>query len=142
MQARKYFKDNNESGVTLVELLAAITILAIIVTAFLSFFIQGARTNTRASNVNEATFIAQEEMELMVHYSQTLTLDDVRSQEGFNGGPVPLSKSFVNTDGYSVKTEISLVNNEEVPENIHSVKITVEKDGTVQSILENRLAFE
>lgn len=59
----------NDAGVTLVELLAAIAILSIVVTAFLAFFIQAAETNTRTNELNEATFLAQEEMELVTSYS-------------------------------------------------------------------------
>lgn len=65
----------HESGVTLVELLVAIVLISIIVTTFLSFFIQAARTNAMTDRVNEATFIAQEEMELMTYYSQNGTLE-------------------------------------------------------------------
>ena len=60
-------KLNDENGVTLVELLAAIAILSIIVTAFLGFFIQAAKTNQYTNQVNEATFLAQERMEEIIH---------------------------------------------------------------------------
>lgn len=60
-------KLNKENGVTLVELLAAIAILSIIVTGFLGFFIQAAKTNQHTNAVNEATFLAQEQMEEIIH---------------------------------------------------------------------------
>lgn len=64
-------KLNDETGVTLVELLAAIAILSIIVTAFLGFFIQAAKTNQYTNQVNEATFLAQEQMEEIIHNAPT-----------------------------------------------------------------------
>lgn len=64
---RQMRKLTDEGGVTLVELLAAITILSIIVTAFLGFFIQAAKTNQHTNKVNEATFLAQEQMEEIIH---------------------------------------------------------------------------
>ena len=60
----------HESGVTLVELLVAIVLISIIVTTFLSFFIQAARTNNMTNHVTEATLIAQEEMELLTHHAK------------------------------------------------------------------------
>lgn len=64
---REMKKLNNEAGVTLVELLAAITVLSIVITAFLGFFIQAARTNQHTNKINEATFLAQEQMESIIH---------------------------------------------------------------------------
>lgn len=64
---RKFKKDD---GVTLVELLAAIVILALITTAFLAFFTQAGRTNNRTDEKNEATFIAVEEMERITNLAQ------------------------------------------------------------------------
>lgn len=60
----------DEEGMTLVELLAAIVILSIIVISFLGFFTQSAQTNNRTNSVNEATFLAQEEIERITYCSQ------------------------------------------------------------------------
>jgi len=84
----------NDSGTTLVELLAAIAILSLIVVSFLGVFIQGARTNTRAIDLDEITYIAQGHMEQMVNYSQTSTIEDLLSKEGFSGSSDVLSRSF------------------------------------------------
>ncbi|HHU03970.1 MAG TPA: type II secretion system protein [Fastidiosipila sp.] len=62
-------KLTDEEGLTLVELLAAIMILSIIVISFLGFFTQSAQTNNRTNSVNEATFLAQEEIERITYYS-------------------------------------------------------------------------
>lgn len=127
----------NDSGTTLVELLAAIAILSLIVTAFLAFFIQGARTNTRAGDINEATFIAQEKMEEMVHFSQTLTIDKLISEEDFSTHSESLKRSF-SEPGYSGEISVSKIEESDV---LYTVKVTVTKDSRPQAILENRLPF-
>lgn len=129
---------NSESGTTLVELLAAIAILSIIVTAFLAFFVQGARTNNRTSDMNEATFIAQEEMELMVHYSQTLSFEELGELEGVSGSDNTLNKSHI-TDGYTIKTTIQKM---EDTESLFIVIVEVENSSGKQAFMENRLTFE
>lgn len=127
----------NDSGTTLVELLAAIAILSLIVTAFLAFFIQGARTNTRAGDVNEATFIAQEKMEEMVHFSQTLTIDKLSSEKGFLTQSDSLKRPF-SQSGFSGEISVSTIEESDV---LYSVKVTLTKDSRPQVILENRLPF-
>lgn len=78
MKRFKYKIFIQDSGATLVELLASIFLLSIIVTGFLSFFIQAARTNNRIDDINEATFIAQEQLELITAYSEEKTVDEVK----------------------------------------------------------------
>ena len=78
-----------ESGVTLVELLASIVLLTIIVTTFLTFFVPAGRTNNRIDAMTEATFIAQEQLELITGYSEELTVADTKkklatSKNGYN----------------------------------------------------------
>jgi len=137
MKLGKFSNLKNDSGTTLVELLAAIAILSLIVTAFLAFFIQGARTNTRAGEVNEATFIAQEKMEEMVHFSQTLTIDKLSSEKGFSTQSESLKRSF-SQSGFSGEISVSTIEESDV---LYSVKVTVTKDSSPQAILENRLPF-
>lgn len=127
----------NDSGTTLVELLAAIAILSLIVTAFLAFFIQGALTNTKAGDVNEATFIAQEKMEEMVHFSQTLTIDKLSSEKGFSTQSDSLKRPF-SQSGFSGEISVSTIEESDV---LYSVKVTVTKNSRPQAIIENRLPF-
>ncbi|GEN50646.1 type IV pilus modification PilV family protein [Alkalibacterium pelagium] len=137
MKLRKFSELNKDTGTTLVELLAAIAILSLIVTAFLAFFIQGARTNTRAGDVNEATFIAQEQMEEMVHFSQTLTIDELKIVEGFSERSGVLSRPF-NESEYSGDIRVFKV---EDSDSLYTVIVTLTKDNRPQAILENRLPF-
>jgi type II secretory pathway pseudopilin PulG len=137
MKLGKFSNLKNDSGTTLVELLAAIAILSLIVTAFLAFFIQGARTNTRAGDLNEATFIAQQQMEEMVHFSQTLTIDKLSSEEGFSTHSGSLKRLF-SESGYNGEISVSKIEESDV---LYTVKVTITKDSRPQAILENRLSF-
>ena len=65
-----------EEGMTLVEVLASILLLSLIITTFLSFFIQAAKVNNQTDTVNEATFIAQEQIELLTYYSKTESVEE------------------------------------------------------------------
>ena len=77
---------SDESGMTLVEVLVAIALISMIVTTFLSFFIQAAKTNNRTSDINRATFIAQAHLETLNQYTSYSEFEeeDLRfDQEGF-----------------------------------------------------------
>ena len=77
---------SDESGMTLVEVLVAIALISMIVTTFLSFFIQAAKTNNRTSDINRATFIAQAHLEKhnqYTSYSEIEEEDPRFDQEGF-----------------------------------------------------------
>lgn len=137
----------NEEGVTLVELLAAITILALIVTAFLAFFIQGGKANQMTDEKNVATFIAVEEMEQITNLSQQgQTFDKVKTNylkqnSGYNSSKNTDSQLEVTTsrDGYKVTLNVmNKLDNEENPTNLYHVFVTVEgggNDAEMQSIL-------
>ena len=131
----------NEDGVTLVELLAALAILAIIVTSFLAFFIQSARTSSQASHVNEATFLAQQQMEEVVYYSSNFTFKE--SESGL--GLLPASGVYTKTtsiDGYSIRTELSKDTSETFKDaELYKVIITVNEGSTLRAQMENRLPF-
>lgn len=53
----------NSDGVTLVELLASIVLITLILTAFITIFIQSAKTYKTSENIIDATYLAQTEME-------------------------------------------------------------------------------
>ncbi|MDN6292380.1 MAG: prepilin-type N-terminal cleavage/methylation domain-containing protein [Tetragenococcus halophilus] len=124
----------NDAGVTLVELLAAIAILSIVVTAFLAFFIQAAETNNRTNKLNEATFLAQEEMELITSYST----DDYSAQEVkdrfFSGEIYPK-----NSNGYVIEAVLTEPTNDN---KLYKVIVTVSEGGKSRAKMETRLPFE
>ncbi|MFC4386282.1 prepilin-type N-terminal cleavage/methylation domain-containing protein [Gracilibacillus marinus] len=71
---------SNQKGLTLVELLASIVILSIIIVTFTTFFIQSAKTTSMSSDITDATYVAQTEMEEIYHLSTTTTYDDTIQQ--------------------------------------------------------------
>lgn len=129
---RQIRKLNDESGVTLVELLAAIAILSIVVTAFLGFFIQAAKTNQYTNQVNEATFIAQEQMEEIIH-------EPPAPPEKAEGS----IETKITETGYEIKTKIKM---SEIT-GLYNVTVTVrdkpeDKGGKVRATMQNILPLE
>lgn len=109
----------SESGVTLVELLAALAILSIIVSAFLAFFVQAGRTNNVTTSINEATFLAQEEMEIVTHLAAQGLLED----------------DEIDKATYTVKRVVSKVGDPEM----YKVIVIVEEGGKIRAQMETRL---
>lgn len=113
-----------ESGVTLVELLASIVLLTIIVTTFLSFFVQAGRTNNRIDDMNEATFLAQEQLELITAYSETETVEKTKD------------KLTTKKNGYDIQTTF------ESKGDLQAVIVIVSKEARPLAQMETRLAFK
>jgi len=120
-----------EDGVTLVELLAAIILLSIIVVSFMAFFTMAAKTNSRTNAVNEATFLAQEEIELITYYSTSQqTVDVMREELGF------LNDSRSSTvNSYQINTVIS------PQSDLYKIAVTVSKGGETRAKMETILPF-
>ncbi|PXW90039.1 type II secretory pathway pseudopilin PulG [Streptohalobacillus salinus] len=84
----------NETGLTLVEVLASIVILSLIVVTFLTFFINSARTTEMSEDTLDASFFAQQYIEEVYNIAamdgQTLAsihtavvnLQDISSSDG------------------------------------------------------------
>lgn len=113
-----------ESGVTLVELLASIVLLTIIVTTFLSFFVQAGRTNNRIDDMNEATFLAQEQLELITAYSETETVEKTKD------------KLTTKKNGYDIQTTF------EPKGDLQAVIVIVSKEAKPLAQMETRLPFK
>ena len=64
----------NERGITLVEVVASIVLITIILISFFAFFIQSKKTNSSSESINEATYIAQKEMEKIYSLSKQSSL--------------------------------------------------------------------
>lgn len=129
----KYIKD--EKGVTLVELLAAIAILSIIVTAFLAFFIQAANTNSQTNHVNEATFLAQEEMEKVTHYSnENQTVEAMKEALNFENNIRTTNPSA----GVVISTDLTGPNE---ASDLYKIVVEVREGGKLRAKMETRLPF-
>ncbi|GGH86073.1 prepilin-type N-terminal cleavage/methylation domain-containing protein [Pullulanibacillus pueri] len=86
----------SKSGFSLIEILAAIVILGLIVGPFLSMFIQSAKTTHVTETMNDATDVANAQMEDMYHivtHSTSDKIDEQMSEQDF---------TKIN-DGYSKK---------------------------------------
>ncbi|MEG0268490.1 MAG: hypothetical protein RR439_06470 [Carnobacterium sp.] len=128
---QKYIKKilSEETGMTLVEILASILILSLIVTTFLSFFIQSAKTNKQTDSVNEATFIAQESIELLTYYSKTKTVEEALN--------LIKTENAKNISGFSVESTIL----KKPEETLYTGTVNVSKEGKTYAQMETRLSF-
>ena len=121
-----------EDGVTLVELLAAIILLSIIVVSFMGFFTMAAQTNSRTNAVNEATFLAQEEIERVTYYSSSQqTVAAMKEELEFTNNS---SRSYTK-NAYQVVTVIS------PQSDLYKVVVTVSKGGETCAKMETIQPF-
>lgn len=146
----KQFK--KEHGVTLVELLAAIAILSIIVTAFLAYFTQAGRTNNVTTEINEATFVAQEEMELVTYLSQNnYTIEQVRNhygnvlkEEGYSVTEKDNIITIKKLDGYSIIIELfksNITGKDEFKTELYHAVVKVLEGGSTRAAMETVVPF-
>ncbi|WP_034549759.1 type IV pilus modification PilV family protein [Carnobacterium funditum] len=129
---KKHVKDllSEEKGMTLVEILASILILSLVVTTFLSFFIQAAKTNNQTDTVNEATFIAQESIELLTYYSKTKSVEE--------------ALKMIETENAKEKSGFKVESNifKKSDETLYTGTVNVSKEGKAYAQMETRLSFE
>ena len=120
----------SEEGMTLVEVLASILLLSLIITTFLSFFIQAAKVNNQTDAVNEATFIAQEQIELLTYYATTKTVEETLD--------LIKDESPKMVSGFEVKSTVKNVGG-----TLYSGTVEVFKEGEVKADaqMETRLSF-
>ena len=69
-----------QQGFTLVEVLASIVLISLIVMVSISFFIHSQRTQTTSSQMTDATYIVQSEMELMESLSSNEPFDVAKTR--------------------------------------------------------------
>jgi Tfp pilus assembly protein PilV len=120
---------SEEEGMTLVEVLASILLLSLIITTFLSFFIQAAKINNQTDTVNEATFIAQEQIELLTYYSETETVEETLK--------LIKTESLSTHSGFQTQSEVF----KKSGETLYTGTVTVSKEGKAYAQMETRLSF-
>lgn len=120
---------SGEEGMTLVEVLASILLLSLIITTFLSFFIQAAKINNQTDTVNAATFIAQEQIELLTYYSETKSAEETL---GLIEAESPSTHS-----GFEVQSEVF----KNSGDTLYTGTVTVSKEGKAYAQMETRLSF-
>jgi Tfp pilus assembly protein PilV len=116
---------SEEEGMTLVEVLASILLLSLIITTFLSFFIQAAKINNLTDTVNEATFIAQEQIELLTYYSEIETVEET------------LKLMEKESKGFAIASNLS----KNTGDTLYTGTVTVSKEGKAYAKMETRLSF-
>lgn len=65
----------NEKGMTLIEVIAATVILAIILLSFTGLLVQSKKTNKTSETISDATYTAQKEMEKYYSIAKDKTVD-------------------------------------------------------------------
>lgn len=118
---------NEETGMTLVEILAAIVILSIVAVSFLSFFIQGASTNQMTTEVNEATYIVQAELEELINMASNGELDV---------SDYPKEKDM---DGYRVSTVVEIETLSDLDAEMYRAIVKVNEGGVQRAQMESWL---
>ena len=119
---------SGEEGMTLVEVLASILLLSLIITTFLSFFIQAAKINNQTDTVNKATFIAQEQIELLTYYSNIKSPEETKS--------LMETESSDTDSGFQIQTGLV-----KTGETLYTGTVTVSKEGEAYAQMETRLSF-
>lgn len=102
-------RERNNKGFTLVELLVAITVLAIIVVPFMQGFVTAARTNMKAKKLQNATMIATNAMEKI----KANSFEDFEFIREADGKSYYMIKG-VQAEGHTFDTLITLDTNEYV----------------------------
>ncbi len=97
----------NQSGVTLVELIAFIVIAALLSTGLIAAFTSAMRSTPKSGEITQALQIAQERMELILAYKKS---------KGFTAliDPCTLASppaQCTPPSGYTVTTPVTIVNN-------------------------------
>lgn len=91
MNKKNHLKGQQNKGFTLVELLIAMTILAIIVVPLLQAFVSSSRTNAKAKQLMKATTVAQNIMEEL----KANSLEDVARQFNNNANRTYTTKNSI-----------------------------------------------
>ncbi|UOQ47285.1 prepilin-type N-terminal cleavage/methylation domain-containing protein [Gracilibacillus caseinilyticus] len=106
-----------ESGFTLIEMLASITILSIISFGFIAIFVHASKTTETSADIIDADYIAQTEMERIYQYSTESAMED--------------TISLLETDGYQLLNRAEETFQLEKSTRNHYIRMKVEKDQSV-----------
>ena len=79
-----FFHFYSEKGLTLIEILASLTILSIIIVSILAMFVQSSRVTNYSSNKIDATYVAESIMEQMTNVvTSSTSITGVLAPNGF-----------------------------------------------------------
>lgn len=132
----------DDRGFTLVELIVAIVILAIVFVPLLSAFVTGARTQAKSSQKNAATLAAQN----IIEQIQADSIEAFRSKLSGDASPYSCSYSDASATGYTATVTATpvqqLSNDAKTPVNSQKVAVSnrmdawVDMSGTNDTVLE------
>ncbi|MCT2537941.1 type II secretion system GspH family protein [Aquibacillus koreensis] len=135
---------SSSKGLTLIEILASITILSIIVVTFLTFFIQSARTNTVSEDIMDATYVAQTQMEEIYNLSKSPYEDAITSltSKGTHTENNGIDKFQIVNETYKIQlqlkqTDTNLPNLKDV-----LVKVYDNSNGRLGAQMETKISWE
>lgn len=114
-------------GISLVEVLAGFIILTIILISFMSILVQTKKTNASSEEIQEATYLAQAEMEEIY----------LKSDSGGLLGELSASELEVNHKSYIKKSETSSDYNECKNVTSHQKVYSIIYEGRVEAYISN-----
>jgi hypothetical protein len=150
MKRKWFFYFNTETGLSLVEILAAITILFLLSLSFIPMFVQSARTNTSSQKMMDATYLAESSMETIESLVTSSTAIDstFTSSMGSNGYTQTLAGCSAgtcyekNSNGHYLFVQLT---NAGIGSQLVNAKIKVYADNTKanqQAQMENLLSLK
>lgn len=98
---------SSKEGFSLVEILASVVLLALLVGPFLTMFVQSAKTNQVTRNVDDATFVANSQMDYFYNiisnhssanssFASSLNSDSYQTVTCTSGGTMCFNKQVTN----------------------------------------------
>lgn len=91
----------NRKGMTLIEIIVSLAILAIIIVPFMNMFVQSTVTNKKSETILDATYVAQSNMENIYSISKSKTFIAGRLQLTDNDGFIETDVSTNNNYNYT-----------------------------------------
>ncbi|MBS4208950.1 type II secretion system protein [Bacillus sp. FJAT-50079] len=133
-----------ERGVTLIELLASIVLISIILMTFFTVFFQSATTHKTAEEIQDATYLAQTEMEAV--YSSSIST----SFNGSKNAILSLGYTFINDSNKELIFEKTLdtsmyarirFQKDEIKPNMNHVIVEIVEKNAVRAKMETILLW-
>lgn len=140
----KIYDKNSEQGLTLIEVIASIVLIFIILLSFMSIFLQSNKTTVTSSDIVDATYLAQKEMENIYTYRKESTPEAVvnKLNEQSRSTSSPEYVGSLNTwekqEG-NIRIELTMELDMDYPElQLTTIIIKVYEQDVLKSLVENR----
>lgn len=105
-----------ETGITLVEVIASIALLSVIMMLFFMVFSQFLNTSNKSEDIISATYVAQTEMEQLYQLSKTVSISEVEDKLLENGyiniGMIDEWIVFEKYEQYDIRIKLKLLDEE------------------------------